>query len=221
MARHLTAVRVQTDTRKKLEVEESLCDVPRLEVLTKYSFMCSYLPGEFWEMGVYKGGSAQILAHYATESKKKLRLFDSFEGIPEPTFFDKPVGGVTPFGESIMEKGEWSTSSDSIYRKIPDGCDCSIYKGWVPDTFAGLEDSTIALAHVDIDLYKGTKAALLFLYPRMTPGGIIAVDDFGYPRNPGIATAVHETLPVNYRIWCECENQAILRRGVDYIVSED
>jgi hypothetical protein len=198
-----------------LRVEESLCSAERLEVLLKYSYLCANMEGEFWELGVYKGGSAQVLAHYAKQRGRLLRLFDSFAGVPAPCNFDDC--GVTLHGETTMHEGEWAQPSIGLVEaKMPEGCRYQIHAGFIPETFAGLEASRIAFAHVDLDLYHGTRHALEFLYPRMAPGGVIVIDDYGYPRNPGVQQAVRDTRPVNYRIWSECECQAVLKRNVEY-----
>jgi hypothetical protein len=200
-----------------ISVDDTLCSPYRLEVILKYAFLACHIEGELWELGVYKGGSATILGHYGARGGKKVRLFDSFEGLPEPCNLDNPEGGVTQFGEVIMHKGEWSNTDEEIVRqKMPKGCDFEIHKGFVPDTLAGLENSKVAFAHLDLDLYEGTKAALEFLYPRMTQNGVIICDDYNYPRNPGIMLAVRQTLPQNFRIWSEAEQQVVLKRNVEY-----
>ena len=65
-------------------------------------------------------------------------------------------------------------------------------KGWVPETFAGLEDKSFCFAHIDLDLYQGVLDSLTFLYPRMSAGGIIVLDDFGFASCPGARRAVDE-----------------------------
>lgn len=205
--------------QESISVDESLCGPERLEVIAKYCFLGCHLPGELWECGVYKGGSALILGYYAARAGKKVRLFDSFEGLPEPMCLDDPEGGVTCWGEVIMHKGEWSnTDVEHVRQKMPKGLDYEIHKGFLPDTLVGLEDSKIAFAHLDLDLYEGTKATLEFLYPRISPGGVILCDDYNYPRNPGVMLAVRQTLPANFRIWSEATYQAVLRRSTEYEV---
>jgi hypothetical protein len=200
-----------------ISVDDTLCSPFRLEVVLKYAFLACHLDGELWELGVYKGGSATILGHYAAMAGKKVRLFDSFAGLPEPCALDVPEGGMTQFGEVVMHKGEWTnTDVELVRQRMPKGCDYEIHQGFVPDTLAGLEDCRVGFAHLDLDLYEGTKAALQFLYPRMVPNGVIVCDDYNYPRNPGVMLAVRQTLPENFRIWSEADQQAVLKRNVEY-----
>jgi len=65
-------------------------------------------------------------------------------------------------------------------------------KGWVPDTFAGLEDRKFCFAHIDLDLYQGVFDCLSFVYPRLSPGGSIVFDDYGFASCPGARRAVDE-----------------------------
>lgn len=211
-----------------LVIDESLCSAYRLEVISKYAFLQSYVPGEFWELGVYKGGSASLLSYFCAQSGKLLRLFDSFEGVPEPCELDRPEGGETKYGEPIMRKGEWANPNvELVMSKLREGTNVSVRSGWIPESLSGLEESTIAFAHVDLDLYEGTKGALQFILPRLAPGGIIVVDDFDYPRNPGVKRAVEEVFPRTdagfvpyYRLWVECDWQCVIRRSIEYVAKE-
>jgi hypothetical protein len=86
-----------------------------------------------------------------------------------------------------------------------------LYPGLIPTTFAGLESSKIAFAHVDVDLYAPTKAALEFILPRMVEHGIVVIDDYGDPHYPGVATAVdefHRELEINN--FGEYDHQAMI-----------
>lgn len=66
------------------------------------------------------------------------------------------------------------------------------HKGFIPFTFAGLEDSKISFSHIDLDLYQCYLDALNFIYPRMTSGGVIVFDDYAAPTCKGATLAVNE-----------------------------
>jgi O-methyltransferase len=193
----------------QIEVRMSLCTKERLQVIGECAKQCLNLPGEFWEMGVYLGGSASLIGKIG--SQKVLRLFDSFEGVSEPCEKDTPVEPV-PGGEPPMWQGEWHGDMKRALHNV--GRECLVHKGWIPETFSEVPaDVKVAFLHLDVDLYEPTKAALEFVLPRLCEGGLIAVDDFRYARHPGIEAAIKELLPEwpTLRGTVEVAGQVILR----------
>jgi len=63
------------------------------------------------------------------------------------------------------------------------------HEGRFPDTAGVIKDKKIAFAHIDVDIYVGTKEALEFLYPRMVKGGIMLIHD--YPAHKGVENAIN------------------------------
>ncbi|HEV2692371.1 MAG TPA: TylF/MycF/NovP-related O-methyltransferase [Verrucomicrobiae bacterium] len=140
------------------------------------------VPGDVWECGVYKGGTAAMMAamlnHYAPE--KRLHLFDTFEGMPATD----PI-------KDIHQKGDFSdTSLEAVSKHVSFAGQCIFHKGFIPDTFQGLERAEIAFAHIDVDIYKSIIDCLAFIWPRLSNGGFIIFDDYGFPTCPGARTAV-------------------------------
>jgi len=149
--------------RKRAKKYNTLVDRFRLNKLYKY---CSMTEGEIWECGVYKGGTANALAGF----NRKLRLFDTFEGMPEVSEFD-----------NFHKKGDFKAD-------IPDIPNAFIYKGFIPDTFRGLEHCKIGFAHVDVDIYQSVLDCCEFIVPRLN--GIIVFDDYGFRTCKGAKMAV-------------------------------
>jgi hypothetical protein len=179
-------------TRKTLSITVfmSLCTEERLKVMADYVLQCRHIPGEFWEMGVYQGGSAGLIGKLGEE--KTLRLFDSFQGVSEPGPEDQPT--AEDLNEPAMWAGEWRGDVKRAALNI--GREAIFHVGWIPETFAQVpQDAKVSFAHVDVDLYRPTKDSLQFILPRLSEGGIIVVDDFDIPRNPGVRKAVEELLP--------------------------
>ncbi|HBH79257.1 MAG TPA: hypothetical protein DDY39_05465, partial [Nitrospira sp.] len=73
------------------------------------------------------------------------------------------------------------------------------YKGWIPDRFPEVKERRFAFVHIDVDLYQPIMDSLKFFFPRLLPGGIIVVDDYGYSIFPGAKKAVDE-----FRSGIEC-----------------
>jgi O-methyltransferase len=142
------------------------------------------LPGEFWECGVYKGGSARLLAELLRTYPRPLRLFDTFNGF----------ANVGPQDRAEVENGRMFYLEDAVedVRRFVDADFAVFHPGAIPDGFAGLHDTRIAFANVDVDLYQPTREALAFIAPRMMEGGTIIIDDYGDPDWPGVREAALE-----------------------------
>jgi len=174
-----------------IEVTMSLCTKERLQVIASSATACREIPGEFWEMGVYMGGSAGLIGKIGRD--KVLRLFDSFEGVSEPTGKDVPQQCYGKDGP--MWAGEWRGDLKRALLNIDR--ECVIHKGWIPETFSQVpEEAKVAFCHIDCDLYQPTKDSLEFVLPRLSEGGLVIVDDFDYWRHPGIRKAIEELLPL-------------------------
>lgn len=128
--------------------------------------------------------------------ERPIWMFDSFEGLPESTEKDQnnhPGRFVAKFEEIMWMLGP-------------------VYPGWVPETFKGFENTRIALAHIDLDLYQSTKDALAFIGPRIVSGGVIVVDDYGSEGWNGVSKAVDEFLSDEFMISKEVSEQVTLER---------
>ena len=138
--------------------------------------------GDVMEAGVYRGGTARMLRKRLVGSGKRLYLFDSFDGMKTvSSAFDRHKAG--DFADTSLEGVQDVVGRDSFidYRK-----------GWVPETFAGLESSKFCFSHIDLDLYQSVSDCLKFVYERTSPGGVIISDDYGFPSCPGARRAVDE-----------------------------
>lgn len=142
---------------------------------TLYQFAqhAMHFSGDIAECGVYKGGSAKLIVDVLRKSglKKKIFLFDSFEGMPE--YADKQRDG-----HACGDFADTSITQVQSYLSSPEYVD--IRPGYIPKSFAGIEQNKFCLVHIDLDLYQATKDALSFFYSRIVPGGILLFDDYGH-----------------------------------------
>jgi len=143
-----------------------------------------FLDGDFAECGVFNGGTALLLAKGMAGTNRRLFLFDSFEGLPEPDQARDPG----------FEAGDFKSASEAAVRKLlgEHRETVEIHPGWIPETFGGLEDRRFAFVHVDVDLYRSTIDCCEFFYPRLAAGGIMVFDDYGFPATRGMRVAVEE-----------------------------
>lgn len=165
------------------------------------------IEGDVWECGVYKGGTAAMMAAILNDScpSKRLYLFDTFEGMP-----------VTDADKDWHKKGDFAdTSLEAVTSYIGHGDLCVVRKGLIPATFTGLESAQIAFAHIDVDIYKSIIDCLQFIWPRLTFGGFIVFDDYGFPTCPGARSAVDEFFLQEACIpLCLPTGQALVFKGV-------
>lgn len=162
------------------------------------------LPGAFVECGVWKGGCAGIMAKIAESfgSTRKLWLFDSFEGLPQPTEKDGFLGGqfqqidlagkLVSIGECV---GPLEEVQKLFFEKLKISKDRVLFKkGWFQETLPGSrqEVGKIALLRIDADWYESTRCCLEHLYDQVVPGGFVLIDDYG--QFEGCRKAVDEFL---------------------------
>jgi len=139
--------------------------------------------GETWECGVYKGGTAMLLGKVLAScgSPCILRLFDMFGGMPK----------VDPTRDMHRE-GDFSDTSVEAVREVVRYSHTELRKGRIPETFDGLQDTRIRFAHVDVDLYRSVFDCCEFIWPRLSQGGIMVFDDYGFAPTAGARDAVDE-----------------------------
>jgi Macrocin-O-methyltransferase (TylF) len=135
-----------------------------------------HVPGSFVECGTCNGGSGAILARVASQSGRPVWLFDSFQGLPEPTALD----GAEATGWTGACLGNESSVREVLarVRTRPDGV--NIISGWFDDTLEKSPTGPIALLHLDGDWYESTVTILEALYDRIDPRGYLVIDDYGH-----------------------------------------
>ncbi len=149
--------------------------------------------GAVVECGVWNGGSSAMVAAglaAAGDTGRRFWLFDSFEGMPEPTEADEAKVRENYF--SGWCKGGVERVHEA-HRLVGHSLDLgTIVPGWFDDTLAHHADAIgpIALLHVDADWYSSVMTVLDVLYPRVVPKGTVVIDDYG--RWSGCRMAVHD-----------------------------
>lgn len=145
------------------------------------------IPGDYAEIGVYRARLFQRLARAARERGRHAHAFDSFYGL----------GGKGEHDGQGFENGALSVGGPDAFRAILDEAqvprDCyTLHHGYVPDCFKSYSGDGFALAFLDLDLYAPTVHALEWLWPRIRPGGILALDDVFPGRGTFAGRAVDE-----------------------------
>ena len=148
------------------------------------------IEGAVAEIGVYKGETSKFLHTLAPE--RPYYLFDTFEGFPEEDL-EHNAKNDSRFQDTSVEK---------VLATIGDISSVFVRKGYVPDTFSGLETTLFSFVLIDLDLFAPTLSSLEFFYPRMARGGYIIVHDYNSPEsNMACKRALDEFLKINPNCW--------------------
>jgi len=140
------------------------------------------LQGATADCGIAYGTSTYFFLSGLGPSDKTHYLFDSFEGLSMPSKLD----GIA------WAKGDICVAEDVVKNNLRAFDKCLFYKGWIPSRFAELPEQNFAFVHIDVDLYQPTIDCLQYFYPRMSTGGIILGDDYGFMSCPGARKAFDE-----------------------------
>lgn len=163
-------------------------------LLMKLALIAANQNTDIVEIGVFKGGSAQLIisALSGISSPINLTLFDTFEGHPKSSV-NRKVDGA-------QRVGHFKATNDYEVRdylnKLGKSKNLSIFvhKADVMlfDLNNALGDRPIGLCHIDTDLYAPTLRVLLSLADKIAPGGFFLIDDYNEVRTPGLLAAVQE-----------------------------
>ncbi len=144
--------------------------------------------GDVIEIGVYMGGTALMLGKSLPE--KHLYLFDTFAGLPEDKIEQYELS-------DDLHGGRFNYGVDKVVNFLNKNglSNFTCYAGTFPDSLSlcdNMNDKTFSIAHIDCDLYKSTYDSLSYIYPRLEIGGIIIVDDYKFPKCPGVEKSINE-----------------------------
>jgi O-methyltransferase len=137
------------------------------------------IAGDLVECGSARGGSAALMALTSRHlgERRQVWLFDTFEGLPAPTSGDPDYEIAKLFtGDCIGTLDEVRALFERL--QIAEGTQFVV--GLFQDTLPRTQIPAIAVLHVDGDWYESVKVCLENLYDKVTPGGIIQFDDYGY-----------------------------------------
>lgn len=152
----------------------------------------NHVPGDIVECGVWRGGSMMIvaltlLAH--GDTGRSLYLYDTYEGMSEPTGDDRSFDGVSARAQLDRDPrgtGIWchATLEDVRANLLSTGYPpekLHFIKGKIEETIpATLPPAPLALLRLDTDWYESTKHELTHLYPLLTRKGVLLIDDYGH-----------------------------------------
>lgn len=150
------------------------------------------IEGDVVECGVWKGGNLIVAAQVLRElgADRTLWGYDTYAGMSEPTEKDVSFSGgvaAAKWGSTVIgDHSEWAYSpieevTANVQRVVP-GAMPRLIKGKCEETLRVAENlpEKISVLRLDTDWYESTKTELEVLYPRLSPGGILIIDDYGH-----------------------------------------
>jgi hypothetical protein len=164
------------------------------KLLHRFDFFkkTKHLPGDIVEIGVFKGSGiatfSKFIEIYAPHSNKKIVGFDIFDDDNKDTILEKDgkfnketmsvVYSKVNLNELSLDNVTTQLDSMSIHKKY------SLVKGDVQDTLPKFLSENpgfrCSLIYIDVDLERPTYAALMNLWDRLLPGGMIVFDEYEY-----------------------------------------
>lgn len=159
------------------EQEKSL--IWRLHTLAWAAKNALNVEGDFVECGVFKGFCSSVILKYLDfqDLSRQAYLYDTFKGLPEET-------------STEQERRDWNYTKydpEAIYsgvcEKFAKYKNVNIVRGIVPDSFQSAVPEKIAFLHIDMNSEMAEMLALQHLFDKVTPGGMIVFDDFGWTCN--------------------------------------
>ena len=156
------------------------------------------IPGALVECGVWRGGAVLAMIRTLQElgaSDRDIFLFDTFEGMTEPTDVDVSLfeGAALPVWQQAKSQGRraWDFFfKEDVFslEQVKELISSTGYPsdrirfvpGMVEDTIPASAPDQIAVLRLDTDWYESTKHELVHLYPRLASGGVLLIDDYGH-----------------------------------------
>ncbi len=169
--------------------QDSLVNFYQAYDLWKHVEEAEKVEGDVLEVGVWRGSTAVVMAHKLQQlrSPKHLYACDTFEGVVKP---NRAL-------DNVYEGGEHDDVSFEDVKALVHQrfglTNTSLIKGVFPDEVAHqLNDKQFSLCHIDVDTYTSAKEAVDWIWKRLTTGGTIIFNDYGFPGTQGITTLVNE-----------------------------
>ena len=141
------------------------------------------VPGDMIETGVWRGGACILMrgvlkAYGVTD--RRVYLADSFQGLPppDPDSFPADIGQTAHTFTQLAVSRADVEANFKAYDLLDDKL--TFLEGWFKDTLSTLPGSVkFAVMRLDGDYYESTIQAMEALYPKLSPGGFVIVDDYG------------------------------------------
>jgi O-methyltransferase len=148
------------------------------------------LDGSLIEIGVWRGGTGALIARKAHLSGivDTVYLCDTFSGVVKAS--DK---------DSSYKGGEHADTTQQKVEELLEELgltNVTILEGVFPEQTAHLiKEDRFRFCHVDVDVYQSARDITDWIWPKMTIGGIVVYDDYGFRGCDGVTEHINEQIP--------------------------
>lgn len=156
------------------------------------SVLQAKIPGAIVEFGCYIGTTSLCIERLLSQidPTRSFHVYDSFEGLPEKSTYDESSAGIDfKEGQLATSKKEFVTTFKKANLRLP-----MVHKGW----FSALQPTDIpdqiAFAFLDGDYYESIYRPLEHIWPRLSSGAVVIIDDYQNDALPGASKAVDNWL---------------------------
>lgn len=168
----------------------TLVDIYRCHELWSLAQRTRAVPGALIEIGVWRGGTAAFLcaANATVRPAEKVQLFDTFSGVV------KSVEGR----DTRYKGGEHADTDASVVAELLASLGLNNYEthaGVFPEKTGSCLVENVRMCHIDVDTYGSAKACLEFVWPKLSPGGMLVFDDYGFWGCEGVTELLNTESP--------------------------
>jgi O-methyltransferase len=161
--RNTRRIETLSDVREHMELAAAVLRIPRASA------------GSVVECGCYVGGSTANLSLVCAMTGRKLIVFDSFAGLPEPRDYDRWHHAIHVKHTDVYYKGRFAAPREIVERNVSRYGDigaCEFRAGYYDETMSGVGEPVV-MAFLDVDLIDSLKPCLRGLWPHLSAGGRI------------------------------------------------
>ena len=159
--RNTQRIETLSDFREHMELAAEVLRVPKA------------VAGSVVEAGCYVGGSTANLSLVCALTGRKLIVFDSFEGLPEPKEYDRWHRAIHAGHTDVYFKGRFAATRQVVEQNVTRFGDisvCEFRAGYYSETMLTVKEP-IVMTFLDVDLIDSLKPCLTGLWPNLVPGG--------------------------------------------------
>lgn len=174
---------LRSEGRDRPAYGETMVGLKRLDNLQQCvaTIIADDIPGDLLEAGVWRGGASifmrgLLMAYGITD--RTVWVADSFEGMPAPNRATDPskLSILLDPTQSVAVGLDAVKANFAKYRLLDN--QVQFVKGWFSDTLTSLPLESLSLLRADGDMYSSTMDILNPLYPKVSPGGFVVIDDY-------------------------------------------
>lgn len=144
------------------------------------------VPGNFLECGVNAGFTASAILHHLPwpiwkepNPKRRFLLIDTFAGPPLHQYSEaERAAGRLHVAQDALARGAYVTQIDQVRANFAEWPHAQVIQGTVPDIFAQINTGPIAFLHLDLNIAQPEADALQLLWPKLSPGAVVLLDDY-------------------------------------------